>query len=73
MVVIGSLCTTGIIALLWLISFSTRLAEETAEEKSGVTRSGPFQELGAAISLFTKESGEALREFKSLLPRESEQ
>ena len=72
MVFIGSVCATCIIALLWLLSFSARLAEETAEEKSGVVRSGPFRELGAAISLFTKESGEALRELKSLLPRESE-
>ena len=71
MVVIGSVCATGIIALFWLLSFSARLAEETAEKESGIARSGPFQELGAAISLFTKESGEALRELRTLLPRES--
>ncbi len=68
MTVIISVCATGIIALLWILPFSTRLAKETAEEKSGAARSGPFQELGAAITLFTRESASAFRELQELFP-----
>jgi hypothetical protein len=69
---IGSVCATVAIALFWLASFGARLTEETAENERGVARSGPFQELGAAVSLFTKESAAALRELKSLLPQKKE-
>jgi hypothetical protein len=67
LVLLISVCATAVIALLWLASFSARLAEKTVENENGAVRSGPFAELGAAISLFMKESGEALRELGSLL------
>jgi hypothetical protein len=68
MAFVGSVSVTVIVALFWLASLFAQLEEEGAQQSGRIAgRPGPFQELSAAVSLFTKESAAAFHELKSLL------